>query len=345
MQYRLLPASDLRVSSLCLGTMTFGEQNSEAEAHAQLDRAVASGINFIDTAEMYPVPAKAETQGRTEMLVGSWLAKQARDQLVLATKVSGPQRGMPWMRGGPQFTAEQIVAACDASLQRLRTDYIDLYQLHWPARHVPMFGDTYFDPAKEPDVVPSVYEQLEALEPLVRSGKVRYVGLSNETPWGVMEFLRLAREHDLPRPVTIQNVFNLLNRGFEHGLTEVCHREQVALMAYSPLAFGLLSAKYQDDAAADGRMTRFPQFGVRYRKPYVETAIAAYAALAREHGLTPAQLALAWVQRRWYVASTIIGATTLAQLEENIGSSDIVLSEALQQGIEAIHARCPNPAL
>ncbi|WP_255989852.1 aldo/keto reductase [Chitinolyticbacter albus] len=345
MHYRLLPASDLKVSSLCLGTMTFGEQNCEADAHTQLDRAVGAGINFIDTAEMYPVPAKAETQGRTESFVGSWLARQRRDSIVLATKVSGPQRGMPWIRGGPQFDAAQIVAACDASLARLRTDYIDLYQLHWPARHVPMFGDTYFDPAKEPADVPSVYEQLDAMERLVKAGKVRYVGLSNETPWGVMEFLRLAREHNLPRPVTIQNVLNLLNRGFEHGLTEVCHREQVALMVYSPLAFGLLSAKYQDNAQAEGRMTCFPQFGVRYRKPYVEAAITAYATLARAHGLTPAQLALAWVQSRWYVASTIIGATTLAQLDEDLGSVSIKLSEELQQAVEAIHARCPSPAL
>ncbi|TJZ67973.1 aldo/keto reductase [Chitiniphilus eburneus] len=345
MRYRLLPASDLNVSVLCLGTMTFGEQNTEAEGHAQLDRALAAGVNFIDTAEMYPVPAKAETQGATERIVGSWLARQPRDSVVLASKVAGPQRGMAWMRGGPQFTAEQIVAACEASLTRLRTDYLDLYQLHWPARHVPMFGETYFDPSREPDMVPSVYEQLEALDQLVRAGKVRHVGLSNETPWGVMEFLRVARENNLPRPVTIQNVCNLLHRGFEHGLTEVCHREQVALLAYSPLAFGLLTAKYQDDAASDGRMTRFPGFGARYAKPYVQAAIADYAALARANGLTPAQLALAWLNSRWYMGSVIIGATTMAQLEENLGSLAVTITPELDAAIEAIHARSPNPAL
>ncbi|UXY14615.1 aldo/keto reductase [Chitiniphilus purpureus] len=345
MRYRLLPASDLTVSAICLGTMTFGEQNSTAEAHAQLDRALAAGVNFIDTAEMYPVPARAETQGRTEAILGDWLVRQPRDRVVVASKVAGPQRGMAWMRGGPQYTADQIVAACDASLSRLRTDYIDLYQLHWPARHVPMFGETDFDPAKEPTEVPSVYVQLEALDQLVRAGKVRYVGLSNETPWGVMEFLRLAREHGLPRPISIQNVCNLLHRGFEHGLTEVCHREDVGLLAYSPLAFGLLSAKYQDDPGADGRMTRFPEFGARYRKPHVQSAIADYARLAREHGLSPAQLALCWLMQRWYVSSTIIGATTAAQLEENLGCLDLPLDPALLAAIEAIHLRCPNPAL
>ncbi|XZG69516.1 aldo/keto reductase [Chitinibacteraceae bacterium HSL-7] len=345
MDYTLLAASDLNVSKLCLGTMTFGEQNSEADGHAQLDRALAAGINFIDTAEMYPVPAKAETQGATESIVGSWLKHQARDRIVLASKVSGPQRGMAWIRGGPQFTREQIVAACDASLKRLNTDYLDLYQLHWPARHVPMFGETWFDPDKEPAEVPSVLEQLEALDVLVRAGKVRYVALSNETPWGVMEFLRLAREHNLPRVVSTQNVYNLINRGFEYGLTEVCHREDVSLLVYSPLAFGLLSGKYIGNPAADGRMSRYANFGVRYRKPLVEEAVAAYATLAREHGLSPAQLALAWVMSRHFVASTIIGATTLAQLDENLSASATMITPELAAGVEAIHRRFSNPAL
>lgn len=344
MQYRKLSGTHLEVSRLCLGTMTFGQQNSETEAHAQLDRARAAGINFIDTAEMYPVPASAQTQGATETIVGNWLKRQPRDQLVIASKVAGPNRGMDWLRGGPQLDRQQIIAACEASLRRLQTDYLDLYQIHWPARHVPMFGETYYDPAKEKPGMPELDEQLAALGELVAAGKVRHVGLSNETPWGVCECARLAREKNLPRVATIQNAFNLINRTFEMGLAEACHREQVSLLAYSPLAFGLLSGKYVGNEAAPGRMSLFPQFGVRYRKPEVPGAIAAYAALAREHGLTPAQLALAWVTSRWYVASTIIGATTLAQLEENLGSLDIAITPELEAAIETIHRHSPSPA-
>ncbi|WP_035053340.1 aldo/keto reductase [Andreprevotia chitinilytica] len=345
MQHRLLPGTDLTVSSICLGTMTFGEQNSESDAHQQLDAATAAGINFIDSAEMYPVPGKGETQGRTEEFVGSWLAKQARDKVVLATKVAGPNRGMAWIRGGPQFTAEQIVAACDASLARLKTDYIDLYQVHWPARAVPMFGQSLYNPADEKPDTPSIHEQLEALTRLVTAGKVRYLGISNETAWGVAEWGHAADANGLPRVKTIQNVYNLINRSFESGLVEACHREQVSLLVYSPLAFGLLSAKYADNPAADGRMTRFPQFGVRYRKPFVDEAIAAYAKLAREHGLTPTQLALAFVRSRWFVASTIIGATTLAQLTENIGSSEVNITPELEAGIETLYRQYQSPAL
>ncbi|SMC26370.1 Predicted oxidoreductase [Andreprevotia lacus DSM 23236] len=345
MQYRQLPGTDLNVSALCLGTMTFGEQNSEADAHAQLDAAVAGGINFVDTAEMYPVPANGNTQGRTEEYVGSWLEKQPRDQIVLATKVAGPNRGMAWIRGGPQFTAAQIEQACNDSLRRLRTDYIDLYQVHWPARAVPMFGNSLYDPADEKPDTPSVHEQLEALTRLVQAGKVRHLGVSNETAWGVAEWGRVADAHGLPRVRSIQNVYNLINRAFESGLVEACHREQVALLVYSPLAFGLLSGKYITGDDRDGRMTRFPQFGVRYRKPFVDEAVAAYAALAREHGLTPAQLALAFVRSRWFVATTIIGATTMAQLAENIGSSEIVISAELEAGIEKLYRQYQSPAL
>ncbi|WP_308445249.1 aldo/keto reductase [Chitinibacter tainanensis] len=339
-----LGSSALQVSSLCLGTMTFGEQNTEAEAHSQLDYALANGINFIDTAEMYPVPAKAATQGLTEQYVGSWLKRQARAEIVLATKVAGPNRGMEWLRGGPQFTRAQIIAACDDSLRRLQTDYIDLYQLHWPARHVPMFGQSYYEPSQEYTDTPSVYEQLAALDTLVSAGKVRYIGLSNETPWGVSEFLRLARSENLPIAHSLQNVYNLINRTYDYGLCETCHREQVSLLAYSPLAFGLLSGKYVADPQAAGRMTQFANFGVRYLKPAVPAAVAAYRDLALAHGLTPSQLALAWLHSRWYVASTIIGATSMAQLSENIGASALTLSEELIAAIEVIHRQSPSPA-
>ncbi len=344
MEFVTLSGTSLKVSRLCLGTMTFGQQNTAAEAHAQLDRAQAAGINFIDTAEMYPVPAKAETQGATETIVGNWLKNQPRDQIILASKVAGPNRGMDWIRGGPQLNRKQIIEACDASLKRLQTDYLDLYQLHWPARHVPMFGETYYDPRLEKQDAPALEEQLAALGELVTAGKVRYVGVSNETPWGVSECTRLAREMGLPRIASIQNVFNLLHRTFEMGLTETCHREQVSLLAYSPLAFGLLSGKYIGDDHAPGRMSLFPQFGARYRKPEVDGAIVAYANLARKHGLTPTQLALAWVVRRWYVASTIIGATTLEQLEENLGCLDVKLTAELEAAVETIHRKSPSPA-
>ena len=341
---RTLPGTELTISSLCLGTMTFGEQNTEAEAHAQLNRATESGINFIDTAEMYPVPAKSSSQGLTESYVGSWLKQQARDKIVLATKVSGPNRGMEWIRGGPQLNRTQIIAACDASLKRLNTDYIDLYQLHWPARHVPMFGQTYYEPSQEYDNTPTVLEQLSALNELVQQGKVRYIGVSNETPWGVSAFTQLAELHQLPRICTIQNVYNLINRNYDHGLSETCHRENVSLLAYSPLAFGLLSGKYLLDNNADGRMTRFANFGQRYLKPQVTPAVAAFCELAKRYDISPTQMALAWLQSRWYVASTIIGATTLQQLNENIASADLQLSAELETQIEAIHRLSPSPA-
>jgi aryl-alcohol dehydrogenase-like predicted oxidoreductase len=344
MPSRTLPGTELTVSSLCLGTMTFGEQNTEAEAHAQLNRAMECGINFIDTAEMYPVPAKVASQGLTESYIGSWLKRQARERIVLASKVSGPNRGMEWIRGGPQLNREQIIAACDASLKRLNTDYIDLYQLHWPARHVPMFGQTYYEPSQEYSNTPTLLEQLSALDELVQQGKVRYVGVSNETPWGISAFTQLAEQHNLPRIRTIQNVYNLINRNYDHGLSETCHREGVSLLAYSPLAFGLLSGKYLQNPQADGRMTRFANFGQRYLKPQVTPAVAAFCALAERHQISPTQMALAWLQSRWYVASTIIGATGIEQLNENIASTEIKLSDDLLAEIEAIHRLSPSPA-
>ncbi|TCJ18949.1 NADP(H)-dependent aldo-keto reductase, partial [Parasulfuritortus cantonensis] len=343
-EYRRLGDSDLAVSAICLGTMTFGQQNDQAEAHAQLDHAFARGINFLDTAEMYPVPPRAETVNRTETIVGAWLKGRPRDQVVVATKVAGPNRNMAWLRGGPKaLDRDNIRTAIEGSLRRLQTDYVDLYQLHWPARNVPMFGKYQFDPAQELASTP-IRAQLEALAELVAEGKVRYVGLSNEHPWGVMEFLRLANELGLPRVVSIQNSYNLINRTFETGLAELAYRERVGLLAYSPLAFGLLSAKYLADPAAQGRVTEFKGFAQRYEKPNVPVAVAVYADLARRHGVTPVELALSFVYRRWFVASTIIGATSLAQLEENLGAWDKPLSAELLAEIEDLHLRYTNPA-
>ncbi|WP_291994607.1 aldo/keto reductase [Candidatus Accumulibacter sp. ACC003] len=344
MKYKTLGDSALRVSEVCLGTMTFGQQNSEPEAHAQLDRAFAAGVNFIDTAEMYPVPPQAATCGRTEEIVGNWLVRQSRQQVVVASKAAGPSRGLNWIRDGQLgFDLARLRAAIEGSLQRLRTDYIDLYQLHWPARNQPMFGQWQYDPAKESASTP-ILETLEALATLMREGKIRHFGVSNEHPWGVMEFVRLAREHGLPRPLSLQNAYSLLNRSYESGLAEVCHRENVSLLPYSPLAFGMLSGKYLDKPNAPGRITQFAGFGQRYSKENVAPAVAAYAALAGRNGLTPTQLALAFVYSRWFSASTIIGATSLAQLDENLGALAVQLPPSLLTEIDTIHLRYTNPA-
>ena len=344
MEYRQLSDNGPRISALCLGTMTFGQQNTVAEAHAQLDYAFERGVNFIDTAEMYPVPPRAETFARTESIVGEWLARQPRDRVVLATKVTGPRRALHWIRGGPKaLDAANIHTALEGSLTRLRTDYVDLYQIHWPERNVPMFGQYRFDPAQE-TVAVSIREQLEVLSALVRAGKIRHIGLSNEHPWGVMEFLRMAREHGLERVVSVQNPYNLINRTFETSLSEIAFREKLPLLAYSPLAFGHLTGKYLESPSSLGRVTLFKGFAQRYEKPNVQPAVAAYASLARELGLSPATLALAFVYRRWFVASTIIGATTLAQLRENLNAWDVLLPDEALERIEALHLRYFNPA-
>lgn len=344
MDYRKLGNSELTVSAICLGTMTFGEQNGESEAHAQLDYAFDRGVNFLDTAEMYPVPARAETYACTETIVGNWLRKRRRDEVVVATKIAGPRRTLEWIRSGPKsLDRANLRAAVDGSLRRLQTDYIDLYQLHWPERNVPMFGQYQFDPNQETQALP-IREQLEALAELVREGKIRHVGVSNETPWGVTEFLRLAGEHGLPRIVSVQNAYNLINRVFEYGLSEIVFRERVALLAYSPLAFGLLSGKYLRDPQAAGRVTAFRGFAQRYDKPGVSTAVAAYADLAARRGYSPAGLALAFVYSRWFVTSTLIGATSLAQLKENLDVWNAPLAEDVLAEIEQIHLRHGNPA-
>ncbi|WP_458524933.1 NADP(H)-dependent aldo-keto reductase [Onishia taeanensis] len=341
MQTRPLGDTGIDVSRLCLGTMTFGEQNSEADAHEQLDRATAFGINFIDTAEMYPVPPKAETQGLTEAYVGSWLkARGTRDDVVLATKVAGP--GLDHVRGGPRLTREHIHQAIDASLARLNTDYVDLYQLHWPDRNTNFFGKLGYV-AKEDEDATSLEESLSALKELVDAGKVRAVGLSNETPWGVMHALSLADRLGLPRVASVQNPYSLLNRSYEVGLAEISHRERVGLLAYSPLAFGVLSGKYLDGAQPPkGRLTLFERFK-RYTSPLAEEATRAYVEIAREHDLDPAQMALAYVNSRPFLTSNIIGATTMEQLESNLASESLKLGDEVLEAIEAVHQRLPNP--
>lgn len=348
MRYVTLGRTDLQVSHVCLGTMTWGTQNSEAEAHAQLDRAMALGITFIDTAEMYSVPPTADSYGQTERYIGTWLRRQPRDRIVLATKIAGAGRPMKWVRNGElRFDRASLRTALEDSLRRLQTDYVDLYQLHWPDRNAPIFGQVQFDPAKERAHVP-LAETLEALGELVREGKIRHVGLSNETPWGVMQCVRLAETSGgsgLPRVVSVQNAYSLLNRSWEMGLAEIGHREGISLLPYSPLAFGLLSGKYLDDPRARGRLTLFDGFAQRYTKPNVQPAVRDYVDLARRHGLRPAQMALAFVASRWFAASTILGATTLEQLEEDIAGCELTLSEEVLKEIEAIHLRYFYPAV
>jgi aryl-alcohol dehydrogenase-like predicted oxidoreductase len=343
MELRQLGGSDLKVSSLCLGTMTFGEQNSEADAHAQLDLAVSRGVNFIDAAEMYPVPPRAETQGLTESYIGSWLKHQRREKLIVATKIAGPSRGFAWIRNGPHINREHISAAIDDSLKRLQTDYIDLYQIHWPERYVPMFGATSYDITEEHESTP-IAEQLQIMADMVKAGKIRHIGLSNETPWGVSEFVQCAEKMGLPKIITVQNAYHLMNRSFETGLAEVCRHTGVDLLAYSPLAFGHLTGKYLADPNAKGRITQFANFGQRYAKPNVPAATKEYVRIAQETGLSPATMALAFARTRWFTGSVIIGATNPDQLRENLDSAEVVLSAEVLEKIEAVHRMYPNPA-
>lgn len=341
MEYRPLGRTHLKVSLLGLGTMTWGEQNTEAEAHAQMDRAVAAGVNLFDAAEMYPVPPRAETQGRTEEYIGSWFAKSGkRADVVLATKVTGPG-AFPYLRGGSRLDRASILAACEASLKRLRTDWIDLYQIHWPQRPTNFFGQLGYTPQDSSG--PAIEETYDALAELVAVGKVRHVGISNETPWGLAEYLRLERERGGPRIASIQNPYSLLNRSYEVGLAEFAHREDVGLLAYSPLAMGMLSGKYAGGAKpANARLTLFSRFQ-RYSSPQAAIATDEYLKLAKAHGLDPAQMALAYVSSRPFVTSNLIGATTLAQLDSNLASAHLQLGPDVLEGIEAIHRRHSNP--
>jgi aryl-alcohol dehydrogenase-like predicted oxidoreductase len=352
MQTIQLGQSDLHVTPICLGTMTFGEQVNERDAHAILDRALERGINFLDTAEMYSVPARKETFGATETIIGRWLAARpgVRGRIVLASKVAGPSRGMPWVRAGAGMTQQDIVASCEGSLRRLQTETIDLYQIHWPERNVPAFGQIYYDPAKERSQT-SIHEQLQALDQLVRQGKVRAIGLSNETPYGVHEFVRLAEQHGLARVATVQNPYCLVSRGVDNGLDETMHRLGVSLLAYSPLAFGLLTGKYDASgitgaaAPQDGRIARFESVRAqRWGRADALAAARRYNALAREHGLSPTRMALAWCYRNWRVASTIIGVTSVAQLEEDVDAWDTELSPQLLAAIDQVRWEMRDPA-
>lgn len=345
MHYHRIPHSSLEISTLGLGTMTFGEQNSEADAHAQLDYAVSQGINFIDVAEMYPVPPRPETQGLTETYVGNWLAKRGnREKLVIASKVSGPSRNSDsGIRPDQALDRKNIRQALDASLKRLQTDYLDLYQVHWPQRPTNCFGKLGYEWA---DTAPGVtiLETLEALTEYQRAGKIRYIGLSNETAFGVMRYLHLADKHDLPRIVTIQNPYSLLNRSYEVALAEVSQFEGVELLAYSCLAFGTLTGKYLNGAKPAGaRNTLFSRF-TRYSGEQSQKAVAAYVDIAKRHNLDPAQMALAFVRRQPFVASTLLGATTLEQLKTNVESYQLDLSEAVLAEIEAVHRVYTYPA-
>ena len=351
MQNIILGRSDLRVTPICLGTMTFGEQVDEPTSHAIMDRAIERGINFLDTAEMYPVPPSAETSGLTETYIGNWLKARPgmREKIVLASKVAGPSRGMPWIREGEGMTAADIEASCHASLKRLQTDVIDLYQIHWPERHVATFGSLYYDPSREKSAT-SIHEQLQALAKLVESGKVRAIGLSNESPYGVHEFVRLAEEHGLPRVATVQNPYCLTSRAYDNGLDETCHRLGVSLLAYSPLGFGVLTGKYDATGihAADapkGRMSLYERMkNQRWGREAAIEAARRYSELARDHGLTPTQMALAFCYRSWRVASTIIGVTTVDQLDLDLDAWDTQLSPELLQAIDAIRQELRDPA-
>jgi aryl-alcohol dehydrogenase-like predicted oxidoreductase len=349
LEKRKLGRTGLEVTSLCLGTMTWGQQNTEAEGHAQLDYAIERGINFIDTAELYSIPPKAETQGSTERIIGTWLASRGgRDKIILASKVVG-RSGYNWFRPDGKGTCldeANIRYAVEQSLKRLQTDYIDLYQLHWPDRAVSMFGTdgtTFYDIPRPDDSIP-IEETLAVLQRLVEEGKIRAVGLSNETAWGVSRFVHASEIHNLPRVASIQNAYHLLNRTFEIGLAEMALREDVGLLAYSPLAQGYLTGKYQRGARPAGARTTLFNRGQRYEKPGTEEAIDAYLALAREAGLDPAQLALAFVTSRPFVTSNIIGATTMEQLKTDIDSADVTITPELEQRLNDIHQLHQNPA-
>ena len=345
--------SALHVTPVCLGTMTFGEQVDEATSHAILDRSLERGINFWDTSEMYSVPTRAATYGATETIIGNWFAKRlgARQKLVLATKLAGPARGMDWIRNGStQVTAKDIVDSCEGSLKRLQTDVIDLYQIHWPVRYVPNFGASSFDPSKDLPAT-SIHEQLETLAGLVKAGKVRAIGLSNETPYGVHEFVRLAEQHGLPRIASVQNAYTLINRTVDNGLDETMRRLGVSLLGYSPLGFGLLTGKYDASgttgplAPAGARITVFESVRKqRWGRPESLTAARRYNALAHAHGLTPTQMALAFCYTNWRVASTIIGVTTVAQLDECVDAWGTTLSPQLLAEIDQVRWEIRDPA-
>jgi aryl-alcohol dehydrogenase-like predicted oxidoreductase len=345
MIYDKLGNTDLEVSKICLGTMTFGEQNSEAEGHEQMDYAISQGINFFDTAELYSVPGRAETQGSTERIIGTWFgSRKNRSDIILATKVTGPSEGLTYIRNPLRFTPEQIHTAIDGSLSRLQTDYVDLYQLHWPERKANFFGKRSFVYDESDPWEDNFLDILSTMQELVDAGKIRHFGISNETPWGMMRFLQLAEKHDLPRCVSIQNPYSLLNRTFEIGLAEIAIREGAGLLAYSPMAFGLLSGKYHmGQAKAQDRINQFQQMS-RYNSEQSYKATGEYLKIAQEHNLSLAQMSLAYINSRPFLTSNIIGATSMDQLKGNIASIEVELSDEILLQIEAVHNQIPNPA-
>ncbi|WP_353142030.1 NADP(H)-dependent aldo-keto reductase [Acinetobacter pragensis] len=348
MQFKALGKSGILVPEICLGTMTFGEQNTQEQGFAQLDYALERGLNFWDTAEMYPVPPKPETQGATEAVIGNWLATRGgRDKVIIASKIAGPSQGGSQIRDGQtRFTAADIESALDGNLKRLQTDYIDLYQLHWPQRPVNFFGKLGYGNAEafHEREVTDLAETLTALSNEVKKGRIRHIGLSNETPWGTLKFLHLAEQLGLDKVVSVQNPYSLLNRTYETGMSEIAKYEGVGLLAYSPLAFGYLTGKFRNGARPENaRVTLYSRFS-RYSNPESEWAVEQYAQLAEKHHLTLTQLALAFIKQQFFVTSTIIGATNLNQLKENIDAFDVNLSEEILQEIDGIHRQQPNPA-
>jgi aryl-alcohol dehydrogenase-like predicted oxidoreductase len=347
MQYNTLGQSDLSVSRICLGTMTYGEQNTETEGHEQMDYAVAHGVNFFDTAELYAIPPKPDTYGETERIIGTWLKKRGRrDDIILASKIAGPGPGwIEHIRGGEsKFNAQHIDAALNGSLSRLSTDYVDLYQLHWPERPTNYFGKLGYEWQEQLKQTVPVEETLLVLQKHIEAGKIRHIGLSNETPWGIMRFLNAARALNMAEVVSVQNPYSLLNRTWEVGCSEICQYEGIGLLAYSPLAFGTLSGKYLNGAQPkNARLTLWPDYA-RYTNTEAVPATEAYVDLAKEFDIDPAQMALAFVNSRPFLSSNIIGATTIAQLKDNIASIDITLPIELVDEIERIHTRFPNPS-
>lgn len=345
MEYTTLNHTDIYISRLCLGSMTWGEQNTEQQAHQQLDYAIERGINFVDTAELYPSPPKAGTYGKTEEIIGNWVAKGNRDKIILASKVCGPARSLPWIRDGKSYFSKQIITtALHGSLKRLKTDYIDIYQLHWPDRITNMFGQLAY-PYKDDGQATPIINILQTLKDCIDEGKIRAIGLSNETPWGVMSFLHIAHTHQLPVAIAVQNPYNLLNRSYENNHSEISHRENIGLLAYSPLAFGILTGKYLYKKRPAGcRMTLFKHFQ-RYSSDAAINAVTQYQKLANQYQLSLTQLALRFIAQQPFVSSVILGATNIRQLEENINSLNTELPDQLLKKLDKIHIMHPNPCL
>ena len=344
MKFKKLGHTNIDVSLICLGTMNMGEQNTQEEGFKQMDYSFEQGVNFFDTAEVYAVPPRQETYGKTEEIIGNWFIKsKKREKIILATKMVGP--GVEWIRnGGGNYTEKNIAIAIEGSLRRLQTDYIDLYQLHWPERNTNYFGKRNYEHDSSEEKGNGLESVLKALKKFVDQGKIKYIGISNETPWGLSKFLEVAEQLNLPRIVSVQNPYNLLNRAYDIGMSEISCREKVGLLAYSPLAIGYLSGKYRDNQIPkNSRIGLFGDFWTRYKEDNAKKAVDDYYKLAKENGLTLTQMSLAFVNSRPFMTSNIIGATTMEQLKENIGTADIDLSDEIVEKINLIHSNNPNP--